>query len=89
MALPSLSFLFIFSVSHSIPFIVIHGIGDQCSNRGVKKFTQQLSSFSGAEGYCNFYINFLSVYKEILFICFPQPLLTFYPLKVEPVMLFS
>ncbi|KAG4987616.1 hypothetical protein JHK85_030599 [Glycine max] len=84
MALPSLSFLFIFSVSHSIPFIVIHGIGDQCSNRGVKKFTQQLSSFSGAEGYCNFYINFLSVYKEILFICFPQPLLTFYPLKVEP-----
>ncbi|KAL5181765.1 Palmitoyl-protein thioesterase 1 [Glycine soja] len=57
MALPSLSFLFIFtsfivSVSHSIPFIVIHGIGDQCSNRGVKKFTQQLSSFSGAEGYC-------------------------------------
>ncbi|KAH1223528.1 Palmitoyl-protein thioesterase 3 [Glycine max] len=60
MALPSLSFLFIFSVSHSIPFIVIHGIGDQCSNRGVKKFTQQLSSFSGAEGYCNFYINFLS-----------------------------
>ncbi|KAG5123240.1 hypothetical protein JHK82_029977 [Glycine max] len=52
MALPSLSFLFIFSVSHSIPFIVIHGIGDQCSNREVKKFTQQLSSFSGAEGYC-------------------------------------
>ncbi|KAL2348180.1 hypothetical protein Fmac_002180 [Flemingia macrophylla] len=57
MSLPSLSFLiiffsFVFSVSHSIPFIVIHGIGDQCSNRGVKRFTQQLSSFSGAEGYC-------------------------------------
>ncbi|RDX77013.1 Palmitoyl-protein thioesterase 1, partial [Mucuna pruriens] len=57
MALPSLSFLFIFSsfvfsVSHSIPFIVIHGIGDQCSNYAVKKITQQLSSFSGAEGYC-------------------------------------
>ncbi|CAJ1928612.1 unnamed protein product [Sphenostylis stenocarpa] len=57
MALPSIySFLvfvsFLVSVSHSIPFIVIHGIGDQCSNRGVNKFTQQLSSFSGAEGYC-------------------------------------
>ncbi|KAH1223524.1 Palmitoyl-protein thioesterase 1 [Glycine max] len=56
MALPSLSFLFIFSVSHSIPFIVIHGIGDQCSNRGVKKFTQQLSSFSGAEGYFSLFL---------------------------------
>ncbi|KAK7406297.1 hypothetical protein VNO78_07920 [Psophocarpus tetragonolobus] len=57
MALPSLSFLFIFtsfvfSASHSIPFIVIHGIGDQCSNLGMKKFTQKLSSFSGSKGYC-------------------------------------
>ncbi|QCD91529.1 palmitoyl-protein thioesterase 1-like [Vigna unguiculata] len=57
MALPSISFFFIFtsfifSVSHSIPFIVIHGIGDQCSNRGLKRFTEELSSFSGVEGYC-------------------------------------
>ncbi|XP_061368300.1 uncharacterized protein LOC133311290 isoform X2 [Gastrolobium bilobum] len=59
MALPSLSsffffvfIFFVFPISHSIPFIVLHGIGDQCSNRGVKKFTQELSSFSGAKGYC-------------------------------------
>ncbi|KAI4327159.1 hypothetical protein L6164_019654 [Bauhinia variegata] len=51
----SLSFLFIFTiipVSLSIPFIVLHGIGDQCSNNGVKQFTEQLSKFSGVEGYC-------------------------------------
>ncbi|KAK7309067.1 hypothetical protein RJT34_05506 [Clitoria ternatea] len=57
MALPSLSFFFIFtsfifSVSHSTPFIVIHGISDQCSHRGVKRFTEQLSIFAGVEGYC-------------------------------------
>ncbi|XP_027360168.1 palmitoyl-protein thioesterase 1-like isoform X3 [Abrus precatorius] len=57
MALPSLFSLFIFiafvfPISHSIPFIVLHGIGDQCSNHGVKKFTQELISDSGAEGYC-------------------------------------
>ncbi|KAK7307768.1 hypothetical protein VNO77_41121 [Canavalia gladiata] len=59
MALPSLYFLFLFIfttflflTSHSIPFIVLHGIGDQCSNRGLKRFTQELISFSGAEGYC-------------------------------------
>lgn len=40
------------SLSHSIPFIVLHGIGDQCSNRGVKQFTELLSNFSGVEGYC-------------------------------------
>ncbi|PON33621.1 Palmitoyl protein thioesterase [Trema orientale] len=39
-------------LSHSIPFIVLHGIGDQCSNRGVKQFTEQLVQFSGVEGFC-------------------------------------
>lgn len=48
----SLSFLFIFPFSHSLPFILIHGIGDQCSNRGVKQFTQKLSNFSATNGYC-------------------------------------
>ncbi|KAM1258132.1 hypothetical protein ACFX2J_037606 [Malus domestica] len=38
--------------SLSVPFIVLHGIGDQCSNKGVKQFTEQLSNFSGTEGYC-------------------------------------
>ncbi|XP_022735925.1 palmitoyl-protein thioesterase 1-like isoform X2 [Durio zibethinus] len=59
MAFPSkfiafISFL-VFTVtpfSHSIPFIVLHGIGDQCSNRGVKQFTELLTNFSGSKGYC-------------------------------------
>ncbi|CAI9784445.1 unnamed protein product [Fraxinus pennsylvanica] len=39
-------------LSSSIPFIVFHGIGDQCSNRGVKHFTQELSEWSKSKGYC-------------------------------------
>ncbi|KAE9596758.1 hypothetical protein Lal_00008007 [Lupinus albus] len=52
---PSFLFIFIFIIfpsSHSIPFILIHGIADQCSHLGVKKITQQLINFSGVEGYC-------------------------------------
>ncbi|OIV92785.1 hypothetical protein TanjilG_00919 [Lupinus angustifolius] len=57
MALPSSSFIFIFifiifPTSHSIPFILIHGIADQCDHPGVKKLTEKLISFSGVEGYC-------------------------------------
>ncbi|KAK6251078.1 hypothetical protein SCA6_005083 [Theobroma cacao] len=59
MAFPSKSIAFISfliltitEASHSIPFIVLHGIGDQCSNRGVKQFTELLTNFSGSKGYC-------------------------------------
>ncbi|XP_044476989.1 palmitoyl-protein thioesterase 1-like isoform X2 [Mangifera indica] len=51
----SILFIFIsllFPVSLSIPFIVLHGIGDQCSNRGVNEFTKKLSKFAGVKGYC-------------------------------------
>ncbi|KAL5551415.1 hypothetical protein UlMin_001591 [Ulmus minor] len=53
----SITFIFILAlialpVLQSVPFIVLHGIGDQCSNKGVKNFTEQLKEFSGVEGFC-------------------------------------
>ncbi|OVA01193.1 Palmitoyl protein thioesterase [Macleaya cordata] len=47
-------FTFIISIpfSSSLPFIVLHGIGDKCSNRGISHFTELLSSWSGSKGYC-------------------------------------
>ncbi|KAJ4954137.1 hypothetical protein NE237_030969 [Protea cynaroides] len=58
MAIPALLrivsiFVFLFiPVSCSVPFIVLHGFSDQCSNRGVSKFTQLLSNWSGSKAYC-------------------------------------
>ncbi|XP_038903936.1 palmitoyl-protein thioesterase 1-like isoform X2 [Benincasa hispida] len=39
-------------ISLSLPFVVFHGIGDECSHPGVKNFTELLSNYSGVEGYC-------------------------------------
>ncbi|KAL1354392.1 uncharacterized protein LOC130982929 [Arachis stenosperma] len=52
MAMAMAILFIIFPLAYSIPFIVLHGIGDQCSNRGVKTFTEELNSFSGVKGYC-------------------------------------
>lgn len=40
------------STSYSLPFIVLHGIGDACGNRGMKHFTEFLSEWSGSQGHC-------------------------------------
>ncbi|GAA0140377.1 protein modifying enzyme [Lithospermum erythrorhizon] len=39
-------------ISLSVPFIVLHGIGDQCSNKGMSQFTEELSEWSNSKGYC-------------------------------------
>ncbi|XP_044481334.1 palmitoyl-protein thioesterase 1-like isoform X3 [Mangifera indica] len=39
-------------ITYSVPFIVLHGISDKCSNRGIMQFTQLLSNWSGSQGYC-------------------------------------
>ncbi|XP_051116965.1 uncharacterized protein LOC127241791 [Andrographis paniculata] len=36
----------------SIPFVVVHGIGDECSSNKVDGFTQELKNLSKSEGFC-------------------------------------
>lgn len=37
---------------YCIPFVVFHGIGDTCRHRGVERFTEILTKWSGTQGYC-------------------------------------
>ncbi|KAJ9556767.1 hypothetical protein OSB04_011381 [Centaurea solstitialis] len=57
MALTSLPrFFIIFTllplITHSIPFVVFHGVADSCTKKGVKHFTELLSNWSNTQGYC-------------------------------------
>ncbi|CAN0921834.1 Biotin carboxylase 1, chloroplastic [Linum grandiflorum] len=36
----------------SLPFVVFHGIGDKCGNKGISQFVELLSYWSGSQGYC-------------------------------------
>ncbi|CAO2819512.1 unnamed protein product [Amaranthus hypochondriacus] len=58
MGSPLLFFVFILIMlsyilgSFPLPFVVIHGIGQDCSDKKVFELTKQLSEWSETEGYC-------------------------------------
>ncbi|XP_020401910.1 palmitoyl-protein thioesterase 1 isoform X4 [Zea mays] len=39
-------------VASGVPFVVLHGIGDECGNDGLSSFTKMLGEWSGSKGYC-------------------------------------
>ncbi|CAI0413066.1 unnamed protein product [Linum tenue] len=39
-------------LASSIPFIVLHGIGDECKSGKVSHFTQMVANLSGSPGFC-------------------------------------
>ncbi|XP_058211965.1 uncharacterized protein LOC131324110 isoform X7 [Rhododendron vialii] len=47
-----LALTFTVTSTYSLPFVVFHGIADKCSGTEVTRFTELLSNWSGAEGYC-------------------------------------
>uniref|UniRef100_A0A6N2MXQ3 Palmitoyl-protein thioesterase 1 n=1 Tax=Salix viminalis TaxID=40686 RepID=A0A6N2MXQ3_SALVM len=51
--------------THSVPFVVFHGISDKCSNKGVKQFTERLTKWSGIQGHCIHNNNWSFLYLEI------------------------
>jgi hypothetical protein len=48
----SMLFLLLSSLSWNSDDLLFAGIGDQCKNEGIMKFTEVLSEMSGAEGHC-------------------------------------
>ncbi|KAK7340472.1 hypothetical protein VNO77_21176 [Canavalia gladiata] len=38
--------------AQSLPFIVLHGVGDSCENGGIRSFIKHLSDWSGSPGHC-------------------------------------
>ncbi|XP_047306570.1 palmitoyl-protein thioesterase 1-like [Impatiens glandulifera] len=41
-----------FTPAYSLPFVVFHGIEDECTNNGLKIFINDLSQWSGSQGHC-------------------------------------
>ncbi|XP_057520295.1 uncharacterized protein LOC130800712 isoform X1 [Amaranthus tricolor] len=45
-------FLIYIPTSTSVPFVLLHGVGQTCADKKVSYFTNQLSNWSATQGYC-------------------------------------
>ncbi|OIW01161.1 hypothetical protein TanjilG_17718 [Lupinus angustifolius] len=45
-------FIAFITVAQSLPFVVLHGIGDKCKHQGIYHFIELLSDWSESQGYC-------------------------------------